>query len=515
MKKLFTLFAAALVGLAAFAQEPCPTKMEMQLQDASDPANVFFEFVITQNNSLNLNGFNMEITKPGDAVWKRAQGANWVTAKGYASYILERINLDGLTAADFTEDELEDMLSDFLDNKSNVKNGSTSDPGSTLAFIPILSTNECRFYPDHAGAVGKAKVDMSALADGEYEFRAEATPPTCSFSYTGGPEGTRAWTSDEPVVMTLKKEGDVITQITETPPEPVVEYEAFYVTGTFNEWSQDVANMTELVSNEDGTQFSGELDLTDGAEFKVVSPLEDGLKWFGGADENQIGYFEINDDMLNQPIELVDGSNFKVVGDGKYTITIMQATTPDGKALAEPLVMTVTKEETPEPPVVEYSEFYVVGTFNEWSQEDGMVQLEGNEEGTQYIGQVQLVDGAEFKVIAPVEDGWKWFGGADENQVGYFEINDGVLNQPIELVDGSNFKVVGDGKYTITVMQPTTPDGKALAEPLVMTVSKETTGIDSIAIDNVDNRIFDLQGRELKSVPEHGIYIQNGKKYVK
>ncbi len=45
---------------------------------------------------------------------------------------------------------------------------------------------------------------------------------------------------------------------------------------------------------------------------------------------------------------------------------------------------------------------------------------------------------------------------------------------------------------------------------------KDITGISTIAVDQpVDNRIFDLQGRELQSVPEHGIYIQNGKKYVK
>ena len=49
-----------------------------------------------------------------------------------------------------------------------------------------------------------------------------------------------------------------------------------------------------------------------------------------------------------------------------------------------------------------------------------------------------------------------------------------------------------------------------------MTDEAPTTGISTISTDkNVDNRIFDLQGRELQSVPEHGIYIQNGKKYVK
>ncbi len=30
-----------------------------------------------------------------------------------------------------------------------------------------------------------------------------------------------------------------------------------------------------------------------------------------------------------------------------------------------------------------------------------------------------------------------------------------------------------------------------------------------------NNKCYDLQGRELQAVPEHGIYIQNGKKYVK
>jgi hypothetical protein len=48
-----------------------------------------------------------------------------------------------------------------------------------------------------------------------------------------------------------------------------------------------------------------------------------------------------------------------------------------------------------------------------------------------------------------------------------------------------------------------------------MTVSKEVTGISTILTDKADSHIFDLQGRQLNSVPAHGIYIQNGKKYVK
>ena len=140
-----------------------------------------------------------------------------------------------------------------------------------------------------------------------------------------------------------------------------------------------------------------------------------------------------------------------------------------------------------------------------------MVELVANEDGTVFTGEVELTDGAEFKVVSPLEEGLVWFGGEDANQVGYFEINDGLLNQAITLMDGANFKVVGDGKYTITVQNP----AKGLQEPLVMFVTKQATGITTIGTDYVNGRIYDLQGRELKSVPEHGIYIQNGKKYVK
>ncbi len=163
-------------------------------------------------------------------------------------------------------------------------------------------------------------------------------------------------------------------------------------------------------------------------------------------------------------------------------------------------------------------ELYLVGSFNGWNWQNAEGRVPMTLENDAFTVEIVLEDGAEFKLITPDEtssNGWKWFGGLDENQVGYFEINDNLLNQPIELVDGANFKVAGAGKYTITVTQFITPDGRGLAEPLVMTVSKDATGISTIVSDKADNRIFDLQGRELKSVPEHGIYIKNGQKYVK
>ncbi|MBQ3323404.1 MAG: hypothetical protein IJG81_01000 [Muribaculaceae bacterium] len=208
MKKIFTLFAAAFVGLCAFAQDPCPTVPELTLLNGDDAANVEIELGLKENNSANLNGFNFELTKPHDATWKRAQGMNWFSAKGYAPYILGMLNQN--MGTEFTNEELEDMLSDLCDVKSNAK---TVGEEKNLVIIEILSTNDCRFFPQAPGKVGKFKIDMSALADGEYEIKAENTPETASMSYTGGVEGTRAWTIDEPLTITLNKTGDAVTQV--------------------------------------------------------------------------------------------------------------------------------------------------------------------------------------------------------------------------------------------------------------------------------------------------------------
>ena len=164
---------------------------------------------------------------------------------------------------------------------------------------------------------------------------------------------------------------------------------------------------------------------------------------------------------------------------------------------------------------VEYNEFYLVGTFNDWNQteEGGRIELVENEDGTQYTGQVQLEANAEFKVITPIEDGWKWFGGVDENQVGYFLITNELLGVNIDLIDGSNFRVDDEGGlYTITVMAAP----KGVNEPLVMVVTKEATGISTVGVDqNASNEWYNLNGQKLNGKPvTPGIYINGGKKVI-
>ena len=351
MKKLFTLFAAALLGFCAYAQdttEPCPTVPEFYLLNGEDAANVEIEFGFSQNNSANLNGFNFAIQKPEGATWKRAQGANWFTGKGYARYILGAINLDGATADDFTDAELEEMLSDMCDIKGNRRtdpdNPESTDNTETLVIIQILSTLDCRFYPATPGKVGMFKIDMSALEDGEYDLHCNATPQGGSFSYTGGPEGSRAWTIDEPLTITLVKTGNVVTVKGETP---VVEPKT--ITGIVTD-SNDAALEGVTVTLDEATAKEAITTTTD--------------------------------------------------ANGAYSLTY-------------------TPEEGKEYNVTFAKDTYVTQTY-------------------------------------PAD-----------------EVPETVVLQSVD------------------------------------------TGISTIGVDGNNGRIYDLQGRELKSVPEHGIYIQNGKKHVK
>ena len=156
-------------------------------------------------------------------------------------------------------------------------------------------------------------------------------------------------------------------------------------------------------------------------------------------------------------------------------------------------------------------QLYVVGTFNDWSQEDGMIELVENEGA--FEGTLDLEADAEFKLITPDGDGWKWFGGRDDNGVGYFLLNEDLFNAPIELIDGSNFKVEESGNFTIKVMEQ---GNKAVQEPLVMVVTKNAPqAITNVSNDKVDNAWYNLQGVRFENMPSApGIYIHNGKKVI-
>ena len=257
---------------------------------------------------------------------------------------------------------------------------------------------------------------------------------------------------------------------------------AYYLIGGFNSWDQN--NMVPFVEN-NGVYT---LTYTFGGEFKVKD--ENGAWWGGGVTLTE----------ENPSVTLVDGGNLNLDQEAEYTLTIENG------------VLTVTG--FPAPQVVEYSDFYVCGTFNDWSQNNGLVELVANDEGTEYSGSLDLEANAEFKIITHnLAGGWKWFGGQANNN-GYCVISQDNLDAPITLIDGVNFKVEESGNYAITIKENNT---RAVAEPLVMVVTKSSTptAIETIAADKVDNAWYNMSGIRFESKPAApGIYIHNGKKVI-
>ena len=166
-------------------------------------------------------------------------------------------------------------------------------------------------------------------------------------------------------------------------------------------------------------------------------------------------------------------------------------------------------------------EFYLVGSFNEWNwqEADGRLPMDEVEGG--YTITLDLDADAEFKIITPNDQdptGFTWFGGVDENEVGYFLFTEDLFESDITVVSpGANFKVQDPGNYTITIMEsPETFSG--IKAPFVIQVKQNT---ELVAISDInaakaqDNTWYNIQGMKIQGVPTAaGIYINGGKKVV-
>jgi len=214
MKKIFTLFAAAMMGVCAFAQMPesCPSELNLKLLNGDQLNLVKVELQVT-NSSLNLNGFNVELDKGESTAVFRKSGGDYFSAADYAPVILQRwettMGEDEETGEEIEVPVTDDMraakLLNMCDVQSNVKTN------GNLVMIELLKTNECRFFPvlDNFTAIGKFWMDWSAVANSkdaanECTISAPAEPARYSFSYTGGVEGTRAWTPEAPIVFNME-----------------------------------------------------------------------------------------------------------------------------------------------------------------------------------------------------------------------------------------------------------------------------------------------------------------------
>ena len=175
--------------------------------------------------------------------------------------------------------------------------------------------------------------------------------------------------------------------------------------------------------------------------------------------------------------------------------------------------------------IVEYGEFYLVGTFSDpaWSQdEDARIPFTANDDGSEYSVTVNLAAGDQFKIITFVDDELIWIGAESD---GNFVVLPGFYEEhvPINLIfgeDGENFEMQEGGKYKITLMHDDILDSegiapKALLAPFVMIIDKPT-GIETINSDKkVDNAWYNMNGIRFENKPSvPGIYIHNGQKMI-
>ena len=207
MKKIITLFAVATVALATIAGD-CPTQSMLYLLNGDDAANVEIELGFSKNTSACLEGFAFAITKPEGASWKKAYGNDFFTAQGYAPYILGCLTNNN--GEGYSEEELEGILNSRCDILSNLN-------GDKLVIIEILNSYNCRYFPASPGKVGKFTVDMSALEDGEYDIFADDTSEGSNLFYSADPNGQQTWNLNQPMVITLLKEGNTVTEKSRVP----------------------------------------------------------------------------------------------------------------------------------------------------------------------------------------------------------------------------------------------------------------------------------------------------------
>ncbi len=207
MKKIIILGAFIVSFCFAYTQGPgagypCPSSLYLENFHKTGKAHKFRLWLMLDNESQNLNGFNLRLSKSDPSIkWvvvDKDKGT-YFTTKGYEKNILAR--LDGQTV-----EELEEEFEQYCEVKSHIGND------DVLTIIELLLTYECRYFPaGYAIAVGELAVDLSDSEDGVYSIYAETTPLDYGFSYTGGVEGTCGWVADYPLQLVLYKQGDLVS----------------------------------------------------------------------------------------------------------------------------------------------------------------------------------------------------------------------------------------------------------------------------------------------------------------
>ncbi len=160
------------------------------------------------------------------------------------------------------------------------------------------------------------------------------------------------------------------------------------------------------------------------------------------------------------------------------------------------------------------AKFYVCGGFNGWNTNES---LEITEEGATFdvVEDPNDVESKEFKILTPAEDGgWIWLGGIDNNNVGYFEVTEGMMTAGTEIElyandeavpNYANFRLPGSGNYTITLAK----GAKGLYEGAKIVVKQNSTptaitDVNSKAVKSV--KYVNIAG-QVSEVPFDGVNV--------
>ena len=312
--------------------------------------------------------------------------------------------------------------------------------------------------------------------------------------------------------------------VTADPAQP-------YIVGYWGSWSEDPTNQVKYADNDGNTTFKpvgvyvcnhpwpyyGCLHgdgfgraFEEGDYFELIAH---GVDFDGNETTTSINLVEFTNGELKA---LNDWTFFDLssLGEVESVYFTMNSTDSGAYGMNTAAYFCMDKFQAEIPEIEDNEGFFLVGDFNSWNQTAAGGRLAFDEYDN--LEGVELEAGAEFKVIAFDEDGSTiWFGGQDENNVGYFLLNSDLMGQGFMCVEGNsgaNFRVEEAGTYNIKLDVLREFGGAVL-----MTVTKanpdaiSTVGVDSKA----DNAYYNLQGVKFNSKPSAaGIYIHNGKKII-
>lgn len=127
------------------------------------------------------------------------------------------------------------------------------------------------------------------------------------------------------------------------------------------------------------------------------------------------------------------------------------------------------------------SNLSIVGSFNNWNCYDGS-RIEMSPTPNGFMSVVELPY-CEFKFISfDANDDITWYGGRDDNGVGYFLISEQLIGEEISLVDGSNFSING-GTYTFIVTEDVSGMNLVVYEGVLSSSAILTVNLPSNASD--------------------------------